>query len=77
MLCERLAEQVLILDFKLQSAPSYSFYILLECKSCMTQAQVVIDVTYYIIPLRMDQACGVHTWLRQHPPVSQPAPGDL
>lgn len=25
----------------------------------------------------MDQACGVHTWVRQHPPVPQSALGDL
>lgn len=75
MLCERFSSS--IINYNLLLLTVSIFYWNEKEKSCMTQVQVVLDVTYYIIPLRMDQACGVHTWLRQHPPVSQPAPGDL
>lgn len=37
---------------------------------------MIVTVSYYVF-FRMDQACGVHSWVREHPPVPQPAPGDL
>lgn len=48
-----------------------------KMRECMNVWQVNSFIVFNIFFFRMDQACGVHTWVRQHPPVPQSALGDL